>query len=378
LEIEIPWSPVPVTEHIYFPGFSWRRHRSFDVYIEELQRSFPSHKQSITKYKDTIVHLGEEWKGILTGNRRFTALDLPYSMRYFQVSYADFIKRHFSGDSRLQGVLLAGLPDPQVALTVMAGYLFTQVFDACVIEGGMVEVWRKLNKFLVSHQVKQIFINSWEKSKVKNSQGVWTVFPEEEQSKVILDTRGDFQKHASSCSNLSWLSIHLELDNEMKSVLPKTEVWYIYPDTNVVEQLQLLERGKLLDQNILTVWNPSDRSGQKEIKMTNLRIDVPFCAQGNSFDYDGVINRVLKQLENTVPSLSSRIKGYQFITPEQHGELSGFKAGTGSRWAFRVNQVIRNPLQMETSKNYYSTYQWGFAWFSSAAVVAKQIIDSTF
>ncbi|KPN93238.1 hypothetical protein [Lysinibacillus sp. ZYM-1] len=371
--ISIPTKPIYHIDNSFFPDFEWKRTRSLVEQNNSLVKLFPDDIEAINVYFEVIEGLGKEWFALLEGNIISNPNKFPYTIKYSNLSYVNFIEKLFKGNQKLISIFCIALPCSDVALTVMAGYLYGQVYDGCVINGGIHEVKHQMEMILNEENVHLhntnlpiTIINEDTRYKVQSHHHT------ECYAKCVLDTRGDLQiykKQLFPVSKLSFLSILLEVEENIQGI-PSTEIWYEYPDYDVHSYYKKMENGTIPTDIAFTLWNPNARAGKVE---NELRIDIPLPALGNKDKYNEIVHRVLRKLEDRITNLKGKIINQQIFTPEMHEQWSNLSGGSGTRWAFSVKQVFKNPMQMEVVPSYYSTHEWGFAWFSVAYIVANQI-----
>lgn len=374
LGAEVSRTPLPVIDRILLPGsgVELERPRAFAAYREALEQRYPEAREALAKYFDVVEGLGREWLGVLAGDLRMVPQDVPYCMRYFSLSYAKFVQKTCGEFPELTALLSAGLPTADTALTVMAGYLYGQVFDACVLDGGLPAVRRKLDQVLERHGCERITTQE-PVLLLPEAEGLGVRFADGKVCRAgrVLDTRGDGEESGPADAKLSFFSVSITLQEPMRQ-LPGAEVWHVLPEGDVSEMLGALEQGDLLREVPLVLWNPDARAGLAEKR--RLRIDVPVAALGSEGAYDELLQTVLDQAEQCLPGLGARIASVTAVTPEEYGRRTGWDGGSGTRWAFSVKRVMKDPLNMETQRSHlYDTKQWGFAWFSAAYVAARQI-----
>ncbi|MCX7571784.1 FAD-binding protein [Tumebacillus sp. DT12] len=374
LGADVTRTPLPVIDRILLPGsgVELRRPRVFAAYREELEQRYPEARDALAKYFDVVEGLGREWLGVLAGDLRMVPQDVPYCMRYFSLTYAKFVQKTCGEYPQLAAVLSAGLPTADTALTVMAGYLYGQVFDACVLDGGLPAVRRALDEVLERYGCERVTTRE-PVELLPAAEGLGVRFADGSVCRAgcLLDTRGDGEEPGPADARLSFFSVLIVLQEPMTR-LPGAEVWHVLPERDVSGMLSALETGDLPDEVPLVLWNPDARAGLAEKR--RLRIDVPVAALGSEAAYDELLGKVMAQAESCLPGLGARIASVTAVTPEEHGRQTGWDGGSGTRWAFSVKRVMKDPLNMETQRTQlYDTKQWGFAWFSAAYVAARQI-----
>jgi phytoene dehydrogenase-like protein len=374
LGLTVKRQPLTVIDRVFFPEHHLTRTRSLGDFKTDLIALFPEAKEALNHYFTVIEGLGREWLGLLEGRLKMVPTDIPYCMKFFGVTHAQFVHQHFADHPQLAGLLNSALPEPDVALTVMAGYLYGQVLDACQLQGGLPEVRRLLESYFVDKGGTMLVTPCpiellYEDENVVGA----TVAGISHRSRFVLDVRGDTESAPPKSSTLSFLSIALELDAALEG-LPETEVWYDYASYDVVGSLQQAKSGVAEADLPLMMWNPLARAGLVEDDRKRLRIDIPLRALGSDADYKALGLRALQRAETRIPGLTAHLRGYEVMTPEQHELASGFTGGAGTRWAFSVAQVLRNPVALKNRNGLFSLADWGFAWFSAASVAVNAIV----
>ncbi|WP_370042754.1 hypothetical protein [Lysinibacillus sp. RC79] len=373
IDLTIPVKPINHIDNSFFPDFTWKRTRSLKEQKNLLLDFFPEYNESINEYFNVIEGLGKEWSILLESNGGLNPKEIPYSIRYSNLSYVNYIESLFNGNQKLIGILCISLPSSDVALTVMAGYLYGQVFDSCIIDGGIQRIYQQMENMLREGNVSldkpdiPIIITQQNPGYKVQYQKNLACF-----AKCVLDTRGDMQNKSSrlcSDSKLTFLSILLELKEEIHGI-PHTEIWYDYPDYDLNSYFKRLENGILPTDIAYILWNTHPRMGRAQVE---LRIDIPLIALGDREKYNKIIHQVLEKIEFRIPNLKDKVANIEIFTPEMHAERTHLSDGSGTRWAFSVKQVFKNPMKLEVAPKYFSTHDWGFAWFSVAYIAANQI-----
>ena len=374
LGLSVTRTPLPVIDRIYFPKHDLTRTRSVADFKQDLSVLFPEAEAALDVYFTAVEGLGREWLGLLEGRLKMQPSDIPFCMKYFGVTHAHFVNQHLGAYPQLAGMLNSALPEPDVALTVMAGYLYGQVLDACLIQGGLPEVRRQLESRLAQSGGTMLYTSGAVDLLREDGRVVGvTVGDAAHRARLVLDVRGDSEPPSPKASTLSFLSLSLTLDPALDDQ-PGTEVWYDYASYEVPAAMQQAKAGDTSADLPLIIWNPLARAGADESGAKRLRIDIPLSAAGEDADYDSLVQRALERAEARMPGLRAHLQSLDVMTPEQHGAASGFAGGSGTRWAFSVAQVLRNPVALKNTAGLFQLADWGFAWFSAASVAVNAML----
>lgn len=353
-------------DRAFFPHQCIERPADWRIYGKQLSKMFPQEAEEIDKYINLIEQLSKEWNGILQGKLIFTPKDVPNCVKYFSVSYAHYIQEHFKSE-QLKGILCIGIPNGKVALSVMAGYLGSQVFDACFIEGGMKNIFESIDKSVdmdrlavTSKEFKMDVINDIIEVKVGLNNIV---------GKVVIDTRGEDQYLMKDLSDLTYISIMIK-DSPLADKLDEIG-YYLYDDYDILKAMDNINNGNA-EWYPVHIWNYGKHNLLSD-KETIVRVDIT-CKKSDNTDYADVISKAVNMIKKYFPQMKEDSWSNMNIEmPDDLGKLTGFHNGLILRWAFSTKNIMKNPMKIIKSNNVINIDDWGGAWFSSAIVAYLEV-----
>lgn len=368
LQLPLAMKPVDIIDRAFFPDHEIERSRSFPEYRCLLFELFPEAEKALKQYFHIIEALGEEWLGLMRGDLDYSLRSIPFCIRYSRFSYISFIHSLFKGHTELCGVLCADMPTPDIALTVMAGYIYGQIFDGGTVQGGLSEVRKQLAAKLD---------NPYAQYRVTGERYLWSetenggaiVYSDEGSysARYVIDTfsDGSGSPHASPLSLFSLLAS--VPDGEFR--LPSKEIWRIYPEYDVPGLLDQAVSSSTPEAFPMAMWSINDSDGEAD-GTSVIRIDVP--VRGGAVP-ESFRDTVLRQAEHYLPGIFERKETVRVLTPLFHESVTGISLGAGYCWASSVKQAINNPVAFEQKNRYYNTSRWGFAWFSAAWKASNRV-----
>lgn len=362
------------TDRALFPDRCIERLSDWREYGKQLSEMFPAETEEIDKYIELAEQLSDEWNGILQGELTLSPKDVPNCVKYFSTSYLQYIQEHFKSDE-LKGILCIGVPNAAIALSVMSGYLVSQMFDACFVEGGMKNIFDSINK---SVDLEYLVTKSKDyKIDVVNGIAEVTADSSKVIGKVVIDARGEDRYLMKDLSDLTYFSIAVPDD----SLADKIDGigYYIYEDYDIFKAMDKISN-ESAEWYPVHIWNHGKRSLSDD-KRNLLRIDIPYKKSGST-DFSDIINKTVNIIKKYFPQVDEDIwKNIDIKLFSDQGSSAEFYNGYFFRWAFSAKNILKNPMKILKSDRVINIDDWGGAWFSSAIIAyleADKLLEREF
>ena len=358
-----------VVDQLIFRDFQITRPTGWFNYRDLLISLYGEEKENLLFYFDEINSLGEEWIELLKADSIFQVKNIKKTLQYRNMTYNDFVVELFSSSS-LKQILLSDLPRDNVSLTVMAGYLSTQVFDYHSLTGGVSRFRQALIEYL-NERAADLHLGEFVQKVTQEEEDSYLIHLKSRkiQAANIISTWDEpetFNACSMEYSRIKKALVETGNSSHILSLVMKES--YNFTPWGEGFRVRLFDVKNLP----LIPSHPIDIYIDREERT----LDIYFPDFDRELSAETQVELILAEIDKRYSVLSC-IKKRNLIQRDDWALFRGISRERLNQWAFLPDEMKTNPFNQQFEyKNFYTTGRWGGAWFTSAIAATRELLKS--